>query len=50
MRRFKRHEAEGRQCVLLLCGDHDPGGLNITDTMRKNLADLSNARGGNRTT
>ena len=43
MRRFKRHEAAGCQCVLLLCGDHDPGGLRITETMRKNLKDLSRA-------
>jgi hypothetical protein len=41
MRRFKQHEAEGRQCVLLLCGDHDPGGLSITEFMRRNLEDLS---------
>ena len=45
MRRFAEHEAAGRRCVLLLCGDHDPGGLHITDTMRKNLADLSGAVG-----
>jgi hypothetical protein len=43
MRRFKRHEAARRQCVLLLCGDHDPGGLHITTTMRKNLEDLRRA-------
>jgi hypothetical protein len=30
MRRFAEHERSGRQCVLLLCGDHDPGGLAIT--------------------
>jgi hypothetical protein len=45
MKRFARHEAAGRQCVLLLCGDHDPGGLHITKTMRKNLYDLSGAIG-----
>jgi len=45
MKRFVQHEAAGRRCVLLLCGDHDPGGLLITDTMRKNLADLSGAVG-----
>ena len=45
MRRFKQHEAAGRRCVLLLCGDHDPGGLLITETMRKNLADLTHAEG-----
>ena len=36
MQRFKLHEARGRLCVLLLCGDHDPGGLQITEQMRKN--------------
>jgi hypothetical protein len=45
MRRFAKHEAAGRQCVLLLCGDHDPGGLHITEKMRKNLEDLSGAVG-----
>ena len=39
------HEAQGRRCVLLLCGDHDPGGLHITEKMRKNLEDLSGAVG-----
>ena len=45
MRRFKEHEAAGRTCVLLLCGDHDPGGLQITSSMHKNLEDLSRAVG-----
>jgi hypothetical protein len=45
MRRFAEHEAAGRCCVLLLCGDHDPGGLHITEKMRKNLEDLSGAVG-----
>ena len=45
MRRFKKHEAAGRCCVLLLCGDHHPGGLLITEKMRKNLKDLSRAVG-----
>ena len=43
MRRFKRHEAMGRQCVLLYCGDHDPGGLQISGQLRSNLAELSGA-------
>ena len=30
---------------MLLCGDHDPGGLLITSKMRKNLEDLSGAVG-----
>jgi hypothetical protein len=45
MSRFMAHEADGRHCILLLCGDHDPGGLHITETMRKNLEDLSGAVG-----
>ena len=35
----------GRQCVLLYCGDHDPGGLQISGLIRSNLADLSGAVG-----
>jgi hypothetical protein len=45
MRRFADHERAGRQCVLLYCGDHDPGGLNISDFLRSNLADLERAVG-----
>jgi hypothetical protein len=45
MRRFKKHEAEGRRCVLLLCVDHDPGGLHQAEKMRKNLEDLRRAVG-----
>jgi hypothetical protein len=40
MKRFQKHEKAGRKCVLLVCGDHDPGGLLITTTLRKNLMDL----------
>lgn len=45
MRRFAAHEAEGRQCVLLYCGDHDPAGLRISDFMRSNMGELSDAVG-----
>jgi hypothetical protein len=45
MHRFERYEF--RRCVLLLCGDHDPGGLRITDTMHKMLLDMSKATGWN---
>lgn len=41
MRRFKQHEAAGRQCVLLYCGDHDPAGLRIADSYRAMFADIS---------
>jgi len=39
-RRFKEAEENGLKCVLLYCGDHDPDGLRISDTIRKNLAEL----------
>jgi hypothetical protein len=45
MSRFAEHEAQGRQCILLVCVDHDPGGLLITDTLRRNLEDLASAVG-----
>jgi len=41
MKRFAAHERAGRQCVLLLCNDHDPGGLHISEPMLSNLDDLS---------
>lgn len=43
-RRFKEAEDRGLQCVLLYCGDHDPDGLRISDTMRKNLQDIADIR------
>ena len=43
MRRFRDHEDQGKQCVLLYCGDHDPAGLNISDSLRENLNELSKA-------
>ena len=45
MRRFKKWEAKGKLCALLLCTDHDPGGLHQAEKMRKNLEDLSRAVG-----
>ena len=43
MLRYRYWEARGKECVLLVFVDHDPGGLRIADFLRKNLADLSNA-------
>lgn len=45
MRRFARHEAQGRQCVLLYCGDFDPSGVRISEGLRNNLAALAAAAG-----
>jgi hypothetical protein len=43
MRRFAHWEVKGKQCVLLHCGDHDPGGLHISQFLRSNMEDLSRA-------
>lgn len=45
MRRFDTAEAKGQQPVLLYCGDHDPAGLLIADTLRANMAELADAVG-----
>jgi hypothetical protein len=45
MQRFMRMEAEGKECVLLYCGDHDPGGLNISQAIRRNMDQLAEADG-----
>jgi hypothetical protein len=45
MRRFRTHEMRGKRCVLLLCTDHDPGGLHQAEKLRKNMEDLSRAVG-----
>jgi hypothetical protein len=43
--RFRPHLEAGRAGVLLYCGDFDPKGLQITDTLPKNLIDLEGAVG-----
>jgi hypothetical protein len=45
MERFAEWEKRGKQCVLLFCGDHDPGGLAISDFLRSNFEDMSQAVG-----
>lgn len=39
-RRFADAEENGLTSVLLYCGDHDPDGLRISDTLRSNLNDV----------
>lgn len=41
-RRFQEAEDDGKQCVLIYCGDHDPDGLRISDTIRQNLEQIKN--------
>ena len=45
MRRFDQQELEGKKCVLLYCGDHDPGGLQISESLRSNMEAISEAVG-----
>ena len=40
-RRFKEAEDMGLQCVLLYCGDFDPDGERISDSIRKNLEQIA---------
>jgi hypothetical protein len=43
MQRCAFWEARGKRCALLVCGDHDPGGLHITEKLRKNFEDVAKA-------
>jgi len=45
MRRFAHWERQGKRIVLLHCGDHDPGGLHISEFIRSNLEDVAKAAG-----
>ena len=45
MRRFANWEAKGKQFVLIYCGDHDPGGLQISGFIHSNFNDLTGAVG-----
>ena len=45
MKCFAKWERQGKRCVLLYCGDYDPGGLIISDRLRSNMADLTGAVG-----
>jgi hypothetical protein len=39
-KRFKAMEETGHIPILLYCGDHDPVGLGISDTLKKNFHDI----------
>ena len=43
MQRFKEHDESGKRIVLLYCGDFDPGGMNISDSLMSNFKDISRA-------
>lgn len=39
-KRFAEWHAAGKQCVLLYCGDHDPGGYEISRFLHENLEEV----------
>ena len=45
MRRFQEHERRGRRPILLYCGDHDPVGLQIPESLPGHFAKLEKAVG-----
>jgi hypothetical protein len=45
MERFLERESEGKTCVLLYCGDHDPSGLDISGSVISDIEGLSGATG-----
>jgi hypothetical protein len=45
VKRFAYWAAQGKQCVLLYCGDFDPKGLQMSDCLRANLAEMVPAAG-----
>jgi len=45
IQRFRFWYDRGKQCVILYCGDHDPGGLKISESLTQNLMDMEDAAG-----
>jgi hypothetical protein len=45
MQRFAYWEMQGKEIILLYCGDHDPGGLHISNFIKKNLEDMADCVG-----
>jgi hypothetical protein len=45
MRRFLQRERQGKTCVLLYCGDHDPSGLQISDAICSDMESMTGATG-----
>lgn len=45
LKRFRDHTMEGRKCILLAVGDHDPKGLHIVEGLHRTLMSCSNLKG-----
>ena len=47
LERFRDHTYDGRRCILLAIGDHDPKGLSIVDGLQRTIMSCSNLKGLN---
>ena len=45
LKRFRDHSWNGRRCILLAVGDHDPKGLNIVAGLHRTIMSCSNIKG-----
>lgn len=45
LKRFRDHAAEGRRCILLAIGDHDPKGLHIVEGLHRTFMSCANIKG-----
>lgn len=45
LKRFRDHANNGRRCILLAIGDHDPKGLHIVDGLHRTIMSCSNLKG-----
>jgi len=45
LKRFRDHSWEGRRCILLAVGDHDPKGLSIVEGLRRTIMSCANIKG-----
>lgn len=45
LKRFRDHSGEGRRCVLLAIGDHDPKGLHIVEGLERTIMSCGNLKG-----
>lgn len=45
LKRFRTHWEDGRSCILLAIGDHDPKGLSIVEGLRRTIMSCSNLKG-----
>lgn len=45
LKRFRDHSEDGRQCVLLAIGDHDPKGLHIVSGLERTIRSCTNLKG-----